>query len=131
MLTGSAIWYATTLDPPTHTSPESSTPTTLGLIITFVAGGGPLVAVGLNGVVAVLDVGTNVFFNGVVLKLALLVIKGAVNGAGGGFFDDPGVPIFFPNIIAVVLDLHLIADELELQLLQHLTSSKLGFRKLD
>ena len=120
----------TTLDPPTQTSPESSTPPTLGLIITFVTGGG-LLAVGLNGVVAVLDVGTNVFFNGVVLKLALLVIKGAVNGAGGGFFDDPGVPIFFPNIIAVVLDLHLIADELELQLLQHLTSSKLGFRKLD
>ena len=124
----------TTLDPPTQTSPESSTPPTLGLIITFVAGGGPLVvAVGLNGVVAVLDVGTNVFFNGVVLKLALLVIKGAVNGAGGGFFDDPGVPMAFPNIITVVLDLHLIADELELQLfyLQHLTSSKLGFRKLD
>ena len=124
------------MDPPTHTSPESSTPPTLGLIITFVAGGGPLgvvVSVGLTGVVAGLDDGTNVFFNGVVLKLALLVIKGADDGAGGGFFVNPGVPMALPNIITDVLDLHLIADELELQLfyLQHLTSSKLGFRKLD
>ena len=118
---------ATTLDPPTQTSPESSTPPTLELIITFVTGGG-LLAVGLNGVVVVLDVGTNVFFNGVVLKLALLVIKGADDGAGGCFFAVPGVPMVFPNIISDVLDLHLIADELGLQ---HLTSSKLGFRKLD
>ena len=70
-------------------------------MMTFVGGGGPLVvvAVGLKGVVAYLDVGTNVFFNGVVLKLALLVMKGADDGAGGCFLDDPGVPMAFPNII--------------------------------
>ena len=86
------------------------------MIITLVAGGGPLgvvVAVALAGVLADL-VGTNVFFNGVVLKLDLLVIKGA-DGAGGGFCNNPGVPVALPNIITDVLDLHLIADELELQ----------------
>ena len=93
------------------------------MIITLVAGGGPLalgvvVAVALAVVLGDL-VGTNVFFNGVVLKLDLLVIKEA-GGVGGGFFNDPGVPIGLPpNMMFLNSNSN------------SFTSSKLGFRKSD